>query len=85
LFLENSFGQAAIFTITMSKERTRAMQQRTEQLLKQVKEGTMSNKNIEDLRDVLRFHEHRYYIENDPLVSDFEYDSLFKQLEALEK
>ncbi|MEM1326731.1 MAG: NAD-dependent DNA ligase LigA [Bacteroidota bacterium] len=39
---------------------------------------------IEQLRDALRFHEHRYYVQNDPLVSDFEYDQLYKQLEALE-
>src|SRR5262249_6750126 len=40
---------------------------------------------IESLRAVLRFHEHRYYILNDPLVSDFEYDQLFKALERIEK
>ena len=42
-------------------------------------------KEIDELRDVLRFHEHRYYVENDPLISDYEYDSLFKVLEAFEK
>ena len=40
---------------------------------------------IETLRNVLRFHEYRYYILNDPLVSDFEYDQLFKALEKIEK
>ncbi len=40
--------------------------------------------DIEVLREVLRFHEYRYQILNDPLVSDFEYDSLYKQLEAIE-
>ena len=40
---------------------------------------------IEQLRDVLRFHEHRYYILNDPLISDTEYDQLFKLLENIEK
>ena len=34
---------------------------------------------------MLRFHEHRYYILNDPLLSDFEYDQLFKTLEKIEK
>jgi len=34
---------------------------------------------------VLRFHEHRYYILNDPLLSDYEYDQLFKALEKIEK
>lgn len=60
-------------------------QKHTEQLLKKIKEGKLSTSEIDSLRDVLRFHEHRYYIQNDPLISDFEYDSLFKGLEALEK
>jgi DNA ligase (NAD+) len=37
------------------------------------------------LKDVLRFHEYRYYILNDPLISDSEYDTLYKQLEKFEK
>ena len=48
--------------------------------LKKIKTDNISSKEIEDLRKVLRFHEHRYYIQNDPLISDFEYDSLYKQL-----
>lgn len=40
---------------------------------------------IETLRNVLRFHEHRYYVLNDPLISDFEYDQLYKWLEKAEK
>jgi len=39
---------------------------------------------LEDLRQVLRYHEWRYYVNNDPVLSDFEYDQLYKQLEALE-
>ncbi|MBK7338133.1 MAG: hypothetical protein IPJ00_19125 [Saprospirales bacterium] len=30
------------------------------------------------------YHEWRYYVLNDPVVNDFEYDSLFKQLQNLE-
>ncbi len=41
--------------------------------------------SIEVLRNAIKFHEYRYYILNDPLISDFEYDSLYKQLEKLEK
>ena len=37
----------------------------------------MSGK-VDTLRDILRFHEYRYYVQNDPLISDFEYDSLYK-------
>lgn len=40
--------------------------------------------DIKTLRDVLIFHERKYYLENNPLISDYEYDTLFKQLEALE-
>ncbi|MCC6460705.1 MAG: NAD-dependent DNA ligase LigA [Saprospiraceae bacterium] len=39
----------------------------------------------EDLRSVLRYHEWRYSIQNDPVISDFEYDQLYKQLEAIER
>ena len=40
---------------------------------------------IESLRNTLRFHEYRYYVQNDPLVSDYEYDSLYKLLEKYEQ
>lgn len=40
--------------------------------------------SINDLRDILRFHEYRYYIDNDPLLADSEYDQLYKSLEKLE-
>ena len=37
-----------------------------------------------DLRKVIQYHEWRYYILNDPVLSDYEYDQLFKSLEVLE-
>ncbi len=40
---------------------------------------------MEQLRSVLRYHEWRYYVLNDPVISDFEYDQLYKQLETLER
>lgn len=39
---------------------------------------------VEDLQRVLRYHEWRYYVGNDPVISDSEYDQLYKQLEAIE-
>ena len=39
----------------------------------------------EELRNILRFHEYRYYVQADPLISDFEYDKLYKLLENAEK
>ena len=36
------------------------------------------------LGDVIRFHEYRYYVLHDPVISDFEFDQLYKKLVALE-
>ena len=44
-----------------------------------------AQENYEQLISVLRFHEHRYYVLNDPLISDFEYDQLYKKLEFIEE
>ncbi len=46
--------------------------------------GTQSEQRADDLRRVIRYHEWRYYVQNDPVLSDFEYDQLYKQLEAIE-
>ena len=40
--------------------------------------------DIGTLRELLRYHEWKYYVQNDPVVSDFEYDSLYKKLQRLE-
>ena len=40
---------------------------------------------LNDLQKVIRYHEWRYYISNEPVISDFEYDTLFKKLQALEQ
>jgi len=37
-----------------------------------------------ELHQVITFHEWRYYALNDPVVSDYEYDLLYKKLEAIE-
>jgi DNA ligase (NAD+) len=59
--------------------------QQTSDFLKKAAAKSISASDIGALRDVLRFHEHRYYVQSDPLISDFEYDTLYKSLEALEK
>jgi DNA ligase (NAD+) len=38
----------------------------------------------EHLRSVIRRHDHRYYVEDDPLISDVEYDRLYRTLKTLE-
>ncbi len=40
---------------------------------------------INDLRSVLRFHNKKYYMEDAPVVSDQEYDQLFRILQTWEK
>src|SRR6187431_2674852 len=64
-----------------SKDQTKKLQADTTVLIKKKDTGT---KDLESLRDVLRFHEYRYYILNDPLIADYEYDQLYKSLEKIE-
>lgn len=40
---------------------------------------------IQELRDILNDANRRYYVENSPVISDYEFDMLLKELEALEK
>ncbi len=60
------------------------MQQQTIHLLQQLKENNISIKQIDALRDVLRYHEQQYYVQSKPEISDYEYDQLYKTLEKLE-
>lgn len=68
-----------------SSGQTRELQQTTAQLLKKITTGkTIGISLLESLREVLRFHEYRYYILNEPLLADAEYDQLYKSLEKIE-
>lgn len=40
---------------------------------------------VRELTEILRENSRRYYVENAPVISDFEYDSLMRELEDLEK
>jgi DNA ligase (NAD+) len=42
-------------------------------------------KEIEALREKLRYHEYRYYVLDDPEITDAEYDRLFQKLRKLEE
>src|SRR5262245_306916 len=39
---------------------------------------------VRELREAIRHHEERYYIHNDPEISDQEFDALLHELERLE-
>ncbi|MBR2878522.1 MAG: NAD-dependent DNA ligase LigA, partial [Clostridia bacterium] len=42
-------------------------------------------KRIVELRTEIEYHNNRYYNEDNPEISDFEYDMLLRELEQLEK
>ncbi len=40
---------------------------------------------IDELTETLNYHNHKYYVEDNPEISDFEYDKMLRELEDLEK
>ena len=44
-----------------------------------------ANIRINELRDIINEANRRYYVDNAPTLSDYEFDMLLKELEALEK
>lgn len=71
-----------------NNDQTKALQQQTSEWLSAAKKpeiDVLVKEKTEELRNCLRFHEYRYYVQNDPLISDFEYDTLYKLLEHFEK
>lgn len=61
----------------------------TEQLVKTLAE-TPANRDaardeVDDLKQVLHFHDWKYYVDAKPVIRDIDYDLLFKKLQSLEK
>jgi DNA ligase (NAD+) len=44
-----------------------------------------ANQRIEKLRKEIQYHEKKYYVDNDPQISDYEFDLLIKELQKLER
>ncbi|WP_289641815.1 NAD-dependent DNA ligase LigA [uncultured Alistipes sp.] len=44
----------------------------------------MVRRRIEELRRQLEFHNHKYYVENAPEISDFDFDRMMRELQELE-
>lgn len=40
---------------------------------------------IRELREILNYHNHKYYVEDNPEISDFDYDKLMRELKQLEE
>lgn len=53
-------------------------------IIRIVAEKTDIRGRIEDLRELVRYHNRRYHIEDSPEISDAEYDALYNELESLE-
>ncbi len=43
-----------------------------------------ADKEVSDLRDAIKYHDWRYYVQSEAVVSDFDYDQLFKRLKQIE-
>lgn len=44
-----------------------------------------ARKRVNELRDLIRYHNYRYYVLADPEISDAEYDRLLRELKELEE
>lgn len=44
-----------------------------------------AEERIRQLRELINYHNHRYYVEDNPEISDFEYDMLYRELVELEQ
>ena len=50
-----------------------------------VKDLKEAARRVDELRELVRRHDHRYYVLADPEISDYEYDQLFSELKELEE
>jgi len=49
-----------------------------------MQQGSAAGRRIQELRELIRYHDHRYYVLDDPEISDPAYDGLFSELQELE-
>lgn len=67
-----------------TQQQIQQLQQSTQYFLTKVNDK-IDFTEVENLRNILRFHEYNYYVLNNSLISDFDYDKLYKLLEQAEK
>jgi DNA ligase (NAD+) len=65
-------------------EDTRALQEAIQDRSPDALARAEASSLADDLRAVVRRHDHRYYVEDDPVISDAEYDRLYRYLQDLE-
>jgi DNA ligase (NAD+) len=66
------------------KERTLLLLEKGKEFMQRSGDESYAKAHIDLLREIIRFHENRYYVMNDPLISDPEFDQLYKALEKIE-
>jgi DNA ligase (NAD+) len=66
---------------------TQQLQSATSNWLSKITQELFINtpEECQQLRKILQFHEYRYYVLNEPLISDYEYDQLYKLLQRSEQ
>ncbi|MDF1614330.1 NAD-dependent DNA ligase LigA [Desulfurivibrio dismutans] len=52
--------------------------------LLQAADREKARRRLAELRELIRYHNHRYYVLDDPEIPDAEYDALFRELQELE-
>ena len=67
-----------------SKASQKQLETLTGQMMKQLG-NTSTETQTEKLREVIRYHDWRYYVLSDPKITDFDYDALFKWLKQTEE
>ena len=68
-----------------SINQTQSLQSISRQLLALPLTANATIEQLAQLKELLQFHEYRYYVLNEPLVSDYEYDQLYQQLRQIEQ
>jgi DNA ligase (NAD+) len=67
-----------------SISQTQSLQSFTKQLLALPLNANATIEQVEQLKELLQFHEYRYYVLNEPFIADYEYDQLYQQLRQIE-
>lgn len=82
----NTFSRALLFYILI-KMQTPEFLTLGQELLRLGKEASKDEikKQMETLREVIRFHQRQYYLEDAPVISDVEFDALYHLLVAWEE
>ncbi len=68
-----------------SISQTQSLQSFTKQLLAMPLNANATIEQVEQLKELLQFHEYRYYVLNEPFIADYEYDQLYQQLRHIEE